>query len=518
MDLNREVKGKIINKDEFNLISDNFIKEPLIFVIFGGSGDLAKRKLIPALYRLYYNDRLDCKFKIIGTGSPFMSSQEYQNLIKEAIKEFDSDIFNEKKVDKFKDNFTHVNLNFEENLNYKNLKDKIFDIATIMDVKKPNVIYYLASPPQFSEDIINNLGSNNMQEVFNSRIVMEKPFGYDLNSAVNLNNKIQNVFNEKQIYRIDHYLGKETVQNILFFRFGNSIFEPLWNRSHIDHIQITVAESIGIGTRGSFYENNGVIRDILQNHIMQLIALVTMEPPVTFTPTEIRDEKVKVFKSFEQMTIDKVKDNVVLGQYDTGNINNKSVKSYREENNVNKDSIIPTFMAGKFQINNWRWSGVPIYVRTGKRLPKKLTEIYIQFKQPPLKLFENKCSDINANGLLFSIQPEEKTSLNLNMKLPGTGNIPYSVDMSFNYNEEFDTDMLPAYERLLIDCMKGDLTLFARRDGIEAMWKNVEPLLEIADNITKEKFPNYEAGTWGPSESDKLIKDDGRSWRINNEE
>ncbi len=517
MDLNKEIKGKVVNKDEFELQTDNFIREPLIFVIFGGSGDLAKRKLLPALYRLYYNDRLDCKFRIIGTGTPTMSSQKYQNLIEEAIKEFDSDIFNKDTVDQFKNNFDHVNLNFEKDHDYKNLKDKINEIASKMEVEKPNVIYYLASPPQFSEDIIDNLGSNDMQRVFNSRIVMEKPFGYDLNSAKNLNDKVQNVFKEKQIYRIDHYLGKETVQNILFFRFGNSIFEPLWNRSHIDHIQITVAESIGIGTRGSFYEKNGVIRDILQNHIMQLIALVTMEPPVTFTPTEIRDEKVKVFKSFDQMDSDTAKDNTVLGQYDKGSINNKFVKSYREENSVADDSTIPTFMAGKFQINNWRWSGVPIYVRTGKRLPKKLTEIYIQFKQPPLKLFENKCSDIKANGLIFSLQPEEKTSLNLNMKLPGTGNIPYSVDMAFNYNEEFDTNMLPAYERLLIDCMKGDLTLFARRDGVEAMWKNVEPILKVAEKISKDKFPNYEAGTWGPIESDKLLKTDGRSWRIEDE-
>jgi glucose-6-phosphate 1-dehydrogenase len=446
-----------------------------------------------------------------------MTSKDYQSLVLKAIKEFDTDIYNENTVKKFINNFEHVNLSFENSDDYKNLKNKISEIANNMKVKKPNVIYYLASPPQFSEEIIDNLGSNDMQKVFNSRIVMEKPFGYDLDSAKKLNDKVQKVFNENQIYRIDHYLGKETVQNILFFRFGNSIFEPLWNRSHIDHIQITVAESIGIGTRGSFYEKNGVIRDILQNHIMQLIALVTMEPPVTFTPTEIRDEKVKVFKSFEQMDSDTAKDNTVLGQYDKGSINNKSVKSYRKENSVADDSTIPTFMAGKFQINNWRWSGVPIYVRTGKRLPKKLTEIYIQFKQPPLKLFENKCSDIKANGLIFSLQPEEKTSLNLNMKLPGTGNIPYSVDMTFNYNEEFDTDMLPAYERLLIDCMKGDLTLFARRDGIEAMWKNVEPILKVAENSSKDKFPNYEAGTWGPSESDKLLKTDVRSWRIKDE-
>ena len=515
MDLNKEIKGEIVNKDEFELKSNNFIKEPLIFIIFGGTGDLAKRKLIPALYRLFFNNRLDCKFKIIATGTSNISLKDYQNIVKNAIKEFDSDIFNKDDVQNFKSNLEYIKLNFENNFDFVNLKDRIIEITTSMKVEKPNIIYYLSSPPQFSESIIENLGSNNMQKIFNSRIVMEKPFGYDLKSAKKLNEKVLNVFDEKQIYRIDHYLGKETVQNILFFRFGNSIFEPIWNRGYIDHIQITVAESIGIGTRGRFYEKNGVIRDILQNHIMQLIALVTMEPPVTFTPTEIRDEKVKVFKSFEQMNLDQIKQNFILGQYDNGLINNESVKSYREEDNVEKDSIIPTFMAGKFYINNWRWSGVPIYVRTGKRLPEKLTEIYIEFKQPPLKLFENKCSDINANGLLFSIQPEEKTSLNLNIKLPGTGNIPYSVDMSFNYNEEFGTNMLPAYERLLIDCMKGDLTLFARRDGIEEMWKNVEPILKIADNLTKEKFPNYKAGKWGPKESFALINSNGRSWRIN---
>ncbi len=510
----KEVKGEIINKDEYSFATDNFIKEPLIFVIFGGGGDLAKRKLLPALYRLYYNDRLDCKFKIISAGLPKLSEAYYNNFIEESIKDHNSDIYDKSLVDTFQENIEFVGLDFEDKNDFTNLKQKIKSTADSINISKPNVIYYLAVPPQFSESIISNLGKNGMQKIFNERIVMEKPFGYDLKSAVQLNNKIQEVFNEKQIYRIDHYLGKETVQNILFFRFGNSIFEPLWNRSHIDHIQITVAESIGIGERGEFYEKNGVIRDIVQNHIMQLIALVTMEPPVIFDARAIRDEKVKVFKSLKKMGEAEVNKNIVFGQYGSGEVKGNKVKSYRNENKVDTNSNIPTFMAGKFKVNNWRWSGVPIYVRTGKRLPKKLTEIYIEFKQPPLKLFENKCNDIKPNGLIFSLQPEEKTSLELNMKLPGVGNIPYSVEMAFNYNEEFDSDLLPAYERLLIDCMKGDLTLFARRDGVEAMWENIEPILNLADNIGLKGFPNYKAGSWGPSESHQLMKNDDREWRL----
>src|SRR6056297_615816 len=476
MNFKKEVKGEIINKDEFSFETENFIKDPLVFVIFGGAGDLSKRKLIPALYRLYYNDRLDCKFKIIGTGIPELNNNRYRNLINESIKSFDDDIYDKNAVNKFKDNFEFLKLKFEISQDYQNLKNKIIDTAQNMKVKKPNIIYYLASPPQYSIDIINNLGNYDMQKIFNSRIVMEKPFGYGLESAQKLNKKVLEVFNERQIYRIDHYLGKETVQNILFFRFGNSIFEPLWNRSQIDHIQITAAEEIGIGSRGKFYEENGVIRDIVQNHIMQLIALVTMEPPRVFEAEEIRNEKVKLIKS-----------------------------------------IVPTFMAGKFAINNWRWSGVPIYVRAGKRLNKKLTEIYIEFKKPPLKLFANKCNDINANGLLFSLQPEEKTSLKLNVKLPGIGNTPYSVDMSFNYHEVFETGFLPAYERLLIDCMKGDLTLFARKDGIEAMWENVGPLLDLTKDIAPDEFPNYKAGSWGPKGSKNLINRDNRKWRLRDE-
>ncbi len=514
MEYKREIKGEIKDKDEISFQTDNFIKEPLIFVILGGKGDLAQRKLIPALYRLYYNERLDCEFKIIGTGSSRLENQKYKKIIDEAIKKHEPDIYDKRQVKYFANKFSFVGLRFENNDDFKTLKQTIIDKASDMQIEKPNVIYYLASPPQYSTDIINNLGNNNMQKIFNSRIVMEKPFGYNLNSAKKLNKKVQQVFNEKQIYRIDHYLGKETVQNILFFRFGNSIFEPLWNRSHIDHIQITVAESIGIGARGRFYEKNGVIRDIVQNHLMQLIALVTMEPPVVFNAEEIRNEKVKVFKSLEKLNEEDLKENIILGQYDSGQVKKEEVVAYQDEKDVDKNSKVSTFMAGKFKLNNWRFSEVPIYVRTGKRLPKKLTEIYVEFNKPPLKLFENKCSEIKANGLLFSLQPEEKTSLTLNMKLPGAGNIPYSVDMSFNYHEEFDTGLLPAYERLLIDCMKGDLTLFARRDEVEVMWEFVEPILKQADKVSKDEFPNYKAGSWGPKASNHIIEQDNRKWRI----
>ena len=348
--------------------------------------------------------------------------------------------------------------------------------------------------------------------VVKPKIIIEKPFGTDQNSAYELNRFIRKEFDESQIYRIDHYLGKETVQNIIFFRFGNSIFEPVWKRNYIDHVQITVAEDLGVETRALFYEKSGVIRDISQNHIMQLIALVAMEPPVGFEADLIRDEKVKVFRTIRPMDEAYLDANMVIGQYERGKISGSEVPAYIDEEGVSPTSKTPTFFAGKFYIDNWRWAGVPFYVRTGKRLGKRITEIAIEFKKPPLKMLGRECDIIEPNTLVFSIQPEEEISLRFSVKYPGAGNKPYRVKMNFNYPNTFKVKSHSPYGRLLIDCMKGDLTLFARQDGVEAMWSVADQIIKRKESLVVE-IPLYAAGSWGPKDAFDLILRDGRKWR-----
>jgi glucose-6-phosphate 1-dehydrogenase len=345
---------------------------------------------------------------------------------------------------------------------------------------------------------------------------VEKPFGHDRKSAVELNRLIARAFDEKQIYRIDHYLGKETVQNILFFRFANSVFEPLWNRRYIDHVQITVAESIGIENRAQFYEKAGVVRDIVQNHMMQLLSLVAMEPPIGFEADYIRDEKVKVYRTIRMMDKDYIDRFTVRGQYGAGEINENKVLAYRDEKDIAPNSNTSTFFAGKLYIDNWRWAGIPFYLRTGKRLKRRITEISIHFKQPPLKLFSTVCETREPNVLVLGVQPQEKIILHFGVKHPGIGNQLYPVNMSFNYGGDFPgaVHFPQPYERLLLDCMKGDQTLFARQDGIEAMWDIVDPIIKRWEENPATEFPNYVAGTWGPEKAEELIGNEGRQWRI----
>ncbi|HDH51376.1 MAG TPA: glucose-6-phosphate dehydrogenase [Nitrospirae bacterium] len=490
--------------------------QPFTMVIFGGSGDLSKRKLLPTLYHLCKEDSLPEEYSVIGFASSERTDEEYRELIKKAVQEFGDGQFDIKCWERFSRHLHYISGKFDDENSYKILSGHLEKISKSVKKGPLDVIYYMAVPPAHLRDIFNNLSScDTCREKYNTRVIVEKPFGRDRSSATELNRMIAKVFEDDRVYRIDHYLGKETVQNILFFRFANSIFEPLWNRRYIDHVQITVAESLGIENRGRFYEKAGVVRDIVQNHMLQLLALVAMEPPIGFEADFIRNEKVKVYDTIRPMDAEYIDSFTVRGQYGNGTINNREVPGFREEKDIPSGSITPTFFAAKLFIDNWRWAGVPFYLRTGKRLAKRVTEISIHFRQPPLKLFSSTCGIREPNLLVLGIQPREKISLHIGVKHPGVGNQLYPVNMNFSYEEDMpgNTHFALPYERLLLDCMKGDRTLFARQDGIEAMWSVVDPIISRWENTPALHFPNYPAGTWGPKEADDIIGRDGRQWR-----
>jgi glucose-6-phosphate 1-dehydrogenase len=495
------------------LVSDVKI-EPFTIVIFGGTGDLSKRMLLPSLYHLKKDGRLPEDFSIVGFGLPKKSDEEFRKFVRESVETFSPESFNQSLWEEFSQHLSHISADFTSVEGYTVLYNRLFETCIPTPENKREVVFYLAVPPAVAPVIIAKLGQHKFcDETFEPKIIMEKPFGRDRASASDLNRAVLNVFDESQVYRVDHYLGKETVQNIIFFRFANSIFEPLWNRRYIDHVQITVAEQVGVEQRGLFYEQTGVVRDIVQNHIMQLVALVAMEPPVGFEADLIRDEKVKVFRTIRPMDEEYISKFTVRGQYGPGSINDAQVSGYRAERDVAPDSNTPTFFAAKLYIDSWRWAGVPFYVRTGKRLAERITEISVQFKQPPLRLFGRTCDVIEPNRLIFSVQPQEEISLSLSVKFPGVGNQPHNVTMDFNYEDSFAVERHHAYERLLIDCLKGDLTLFARQDGVEAMWSVVDPIISQWEATPAANFPNYPAGSWGPKEQDELLEREGRAWR-----
>lgn len=470
-----------------------------VMVIFGGTGDLSHRKLLPSLFHLFIQKQL-AAFSIIAVGRRDKSDELYRDDVARSLEEFLPKKPNKSDV-----------VAFQKHLYYQ--QGDISDDATYAALcgltkqhgeqnKTDNVIYYLAIQPSLTPIVVNQLAEKKLcHEKPHSKIVVEKPFGHDAKSAVKLNHSLLEAYNESQVYRIDHYLGKETVQNILYFRFGNSIFEPMWNRNFIESVQITVAESLGVEERGHFYEESGVIRDIVQNHIMQLIAMVAMEPPVGFEPEFMHNEKEKVFRSMRSMKGADVKQRCVLGQYD----------KYHGERNVSAKSIVPTYFAGKFHIDNWRWAEVPFYVRTGKKMEKRATYIVITFKKPPLRLLGRVCDEWADNQLIFGIQPEEFISLGLNVKNPATNNQLYPVQMALQYEKAFGVKFPEAYERLLLDCMKGDQTLFARQDEVETMWELVDPIVKQVEN-RKIKLSSYQVGSWGPDEGDRLIEKDGYKW------
>jgi glucose-6-phosphate 1-dehydrogenase len=495
------------------VLTDDFKTEPFTIVIFGGAGDLAKKMLLPTLYHLDRDGRLQKDFSVVGFGLPGMSDEEYRNFVRNALEQFELKPIAEKGWKAFSQHLFYLTADFNSDEGYTTLRNLLGDICIPTQEKKKEVIFYLAVPPAAAPVVIEKLGHHKLCEgTFDPKIVLEKPFGRDRVSAIKLNRTILSIFDEKQVYRIDHYLGKETVQNIIFFRFANSIFEPLWNRRYIDHVQITVAEQVGTEYRGLFYEQTGIVRDIVQNHIMELIALVAMEPPIGFEADLIRDEKTKVFRTIRPMDERYIDQFTVLGQYGPGKINDANVRGYREENDIALDSDTPTFFAAKLYFDSWRWADVPFYIRTGKRMAKRITEISVQFKQPPLKLLGRACDVLEPNRLILGIEPDEAISLCFSVKYPGVGNQPHSVIMNFSYETAFHVGRHHAYERLLIDCLKGDLTLFARQDEVEAMWSIVDPIIQRWEAHPPD-FPNYAAGSWGPQEVNALLDREGRTWR-----
>ena len=486
--------------------------EPFTMVIFGGAGDLSRRKLMPGLFHLFTAGELPAGFSVLSFGLPEMDDSSYRRQIFEGLRDFDASPGGQK-WDEFSGKLNYLPARFDDDSGYEELCRKIDRISVPDSSGNTNVIFYMAVPPDLTPLIVSKLKKYDLcKGPLNARIVVEKPFGHDRGSARELNRILVGAFDECQIYRIDHYLSKEPVQNILFFRFANFIFDQIWNRNYVDNVQITVAEEIGIEHRGKFYEQTGVVRDIVQNHMLQILGLIAMEPPVGFSADYIRDEKTKVFNSVRIMETEDIDRYTARGQYGAGIISGESVVGYRQEKDVGPDSIQATFFAAKFYVDNMRWAGVPFFLRTGKRLAKRITEICIQFKQLPLRLFGKPSEALEPNILIFTIQPDERISLKFGVKYPYSVDEIYPVNMVFGYKETFRMGVRPDYERLLMDCIKGDLSLFVRQDSVEAMWAIVDPILERWEGIPPRDLPNYNAGSWGPRTAQSLIEREGRSW------
>jgi glucose-6-phosphate 1-dehydrogenase len=490
---------------------------PCILVIFGAAGDLTKRKLVPALYNLALNGLLPSNFAIVGVARADKNDQAFRDELNEAMKQFATSPLDAKKWSWFEERLYYLRGNFEDADTYTRLKERLIKIDQEHGTEN-NCLYYLATAEDYFDKIIENLNLSGLSQESEKNwrhVIIEKPFGNDLDSACALNRKILAVLKESQIYRIDHYLGKETVQNLMVFRFGNAIFEPAWNSRYIDHVQITVAESVGIEGRGGFYEKAGALRDFVPNHLFQLVSLIAMEPPSCFDADAVRDKKTEVLTAIHPFTEDDVRSNAVRGQYGAGIVTGKSVIGYRSENRVAADSNVETYVALKLSIDNWRWAGVPFYLRTGKALPKRATEIAIQFKNPPIPLFRDEAMDLlSPNFLIMHIQPNEGISLQLGAKIPGPTVRIGQVKMNFCYKDNFGVSPSTGYETLIYDCMIGDPTLFQRADGVEAGWKVVKPIQELWSAERESDFPNYSAGTWGPSKAAELLTRDGRQWRL----
>jgi glucose-6-phosphate 1-dehydrogenase len=493
------------------------VPDPAILVLFGATGDLAHRKVIPALYHLWRTDLLPHEFRLLGVSRREYGDDDFRLELRGALEKYSRILpIEEDTWQELARRISYQRADFTASDDFDVLADRLADIDR-EEGTRGNHLYYLATQPSAFAEIVHELGRVGLDHERHEggwrRVIIEKPFGHDLVSAIKLNREVGKVFRESQVYRIDHYLGKETVRNLLVFRFGNGIFEPIWNRRHIDHIQITVAESIGVEGRGAFYEETGASRDFLQNHLLQLMCLVAMEPPATFDADALRDEKVKVLRAITDPSPEEVPTNIVRGQYGPGWVAGRPVPGYREEPEVDPESETETYVAARFTVDDWRWSGVPFYLRTGKRLPKRSTEIAIQFKEVPHKLFRDSASDPDPNLLAIRIQPDEGIMLRFAAKVPGLGIEVRSVTMDFTYGSAFSVDSPDAYETLILDALLGDASLFTRADEVEEAWSVVTPIIEAWAAEPQPDFPNYEAGSWGPPEADELLARDGRRWR-----
>ena len=490
---------------------------PTVVVIFGASGDLTARKLIPAVFNLGYDNLLPADFFLVGFGRKPIPDDEFRNIATGAIKEFSRRELNADVWNRIAANTSYVAGGYDERAAFDQLAKHITAIETKIG-REVQSLFYISTPPSVFAPILLNLGASGLASRYlgrrhHSKVIIEKPFGRDLLSARALNTTIRSVFQEQQVYRIDHYLGKETVQDLLVQRFANAIFEPLWNRNYVDSVQITVAEEVGVGTRGGYYEQSGALRDMIQNHTMQLVALTAMEPPVSLDPEAMRDEKVKVLKSIQPLRVGPGGD-VARAQYAEGMMGGKQVKGYLQEEGINPQSTTETFAAMRLSINNWRWQGVPFYIRSGKRLARRVSEIAIQFKRPPGTLFaESDRFNLAANTLAFQIQPDEGLSLVLNGKVPGLETRMQPVKMNFRYSTTFGSNTPEAYERLVLDAMIGDGTLFIRGDEAETSWALYTPVLEAWAAAGREGMDSYAAGSWGPAGADALVTADKHSWR-----
>src|SRR5262245_62029703 len=497
--------------------------DPCVVVIFGALGDLATRKLVPALFRLVGEGCLSSRFKILGVARKQINDEEYRERMRAgAAGSKDAGEISDAEWRAFAGCLHYLHGDLHEVETYRRIARRL-EQMTLQEGASENRLFYLSTPPSAAPSIVHGLGIIKLssEEKGWSRIVVEKPFGRDLESARALNDLIADVFDENHIYRIDHYLGKETVQNIIFFRFGNSMFEPIWNRNYVDYVEITAAETEGVGTRAGYYEEAGALRDMVANHLLQLLTLTAMGPPVEFEPAAVRDEevavgdwKVRVLRSIHPMTPEEVAARAVRGQYGAGEIDGRRAPAYRDEDGVAKDSMTETYAAVEFLVENWRWSGVPFYVRTGKRLARDVTEIAVHFKRTPQALFARAHEDrIEPNVIVMRIQPDEGIIVTFGAKRPGAEMAPATVHMDFCYRTAFGAHLPSAYETLLLDVMQGDATLFIRRDEIENQWKLITPILEAWANQQPPEFPNYAAGSEGPVESDELLARNGHGWR-----
>jgi glucose-6-phosphate 1-dehydrogenase len=490
---------------------------PCAIVIFGANGDLTKRKLIPALYRLAHEGRLPPGFAIVGNSRTGMTDEAFREKMKEALQEFLEDTpFDERLWTDFSQNLSYFAGDLHDPDTYTKLAARLDEIQASRHTDD-NVLFYLSTQPSHYEAAIQGIGYAKLQRGRGwRRIVVEKPFGHDLATARALNVKLQEVFPEKDVYRIDHYLGKEPVQNVLAFRFGNGIFEPVWNRRYISQIQITAAESIGVEGRGGYYQEAGALRDMIQNHLLQVLSTVAMEPPAVFEPDVVRDERAKVLRSIRVMSQEEAAIYSVAGQYGPARIGNDDVPGFRQEQGVDPNAQTDTYSAVTFYIDNWRWAGVPVYIRSGKHLPKRVTDIAIFFNPAPHSPFDGHDTGAPAtsspNMLILRIQPDEGISMRFLSKHPGGGMKLRNVSMDFNYGASFGVRSPSAYETLLVDAMLGDATLYTRQDMVDASWAAVQPILDYRERHATE-FPNYPAGTWGPKASDEMLARNGHTWR-----